>query len=327
MQESNKFYFRVDSSSDIGFGHLSRTKVLAEKIQDRGNQVIFLSIEEPGAIRLQSIEHRFFSSELHIIDYLKKNEKGFIVIDHYQIDSKTESILRQLARKVLVIDDLANRKHDCDFLLDQNLHPKYETRYSSLLKPHTKLLLGPKYCILSDKFQNTKSRIREEVRNILVFFGGGDHLDQTKKYLPMMTNLKEYNWEIVVGDSNKSSNEIEKACKNHSHLSFHKQINYMHELMMSSDLYFGAGGYTSLERTSVHLPGIIVTIAENQIGPTKGLADKHTCIYLGHHSEVNINKVKECLENLDEEKLKTMSLNCNSIVDGKGIERILDIIL
>lgn len=58
----------------------------------------------------------------------------------------------------MVIDDLANRKHDCDLLLDQNFYLDMNSRYEGLVPKHTKLLLGPKYALLREEFKLARKK-------------------------------------------------------------------------------------------------------------------------------------------------------------------------
>lgn len=47
---------------------------------------------------------------------------------------------------------IADRPHDCDLLLDQNLYTAMESRYENLVPSTCKKLLGPKYALLRPEF-------------------------------------------------------------------------------------------------------------------------------------------------------------------------------
>ena len=91
----------------------------------------------------------------NIISKYKKFDS--LIVDHYKLDHKWENKMRKFAEKIIVIDDLANRKHDCDFLIDQNLYEDNESRYEELVNKNTIKLLSPKYAIIKEEFYKYKS--------------------------------------------------------------------------------------------------------------------------------------------------------------------------
>ena len=60
-----------------------------------------------------------------------KEKIDWLIIDHYGIDERWEKKLKHCTRKIMVIDDLSNRNHDCDLLLDQNLVSNYKYAYQN----------------------------------------------------------------------------------------------------------------------------------------------------------------------------------------------------
>ena len=67
-----------------------------------------------------------------------------LIVDHYGIDYRWESRLRPFCNRIMVIDDLADRKHDCDFLLDQNLGKSFQD-YHGLVARSAKQFFGPEF--------------------------------------------------------------------------------------------------------------------------------------------------------------------------------------
>jgi UDP-2,4-diacetamido-2,4,6-trideoxy-beta-L-altropyranose hydrolase len=58
--------------------------------------------------------------------------------------------------KIFVIDDLANRKHDCDVLLDQNYFSNQEKRYQNLISKDCHMFCGPRHTLLRKEFWNER---------------------------------------------------------------------------------------------------------------------------------------------------------------------------
>lgn len=96
------------------------------------------------------------------------------LIDHYNIDEEWEKQHRQFTDRIVVVDDLANRPHDCDLILDQNVLPNFESRYDGLVPKQCIQLLGPKYLIMRDEFIEARLNLKErdnQIKRILVFMG------------------------------------------------------------------------------------------------------------------------------------------------------------
>ena len=113
-------------------------------------------------------------------------------MDHYALDARWESVLRQTAKKTLVIDDIADRQHDCDVLLDQNFYADMQTRYTGKVPEHCQLLLGPRYALLREEFRQLREQITPRtgpVKRVLVFFGGVDADNYTARAIKALANI------------------------------------------------------------------------------------------------------------------------------------------
>jgi len=156
-------------------------------------------------------------------------EVDLVIVDHYGLDSHWESELRHYTRHLMVIDDLADRPHDCDLLLDQNYYLDMKERYKRLVPDHCVQMLGPDYVLLRDEFLQAANEPRErtgEIRNILVFFGGTDPTEETIKALEAIKELdiSEIEINVVVGASNPKCHEIKLMCEGMLNTSFHCQF-------------------------------------------------------------------------------------------------------
>ena len=200
----------------------------------------------------------------------------------------------------MAIDDLANRVHDCDLLLDQNLHPNPQT-YAGLVPSRCKVLLGPEYALLRDEFSKTDraQKIRNEIERVLIFFGGSDLSNQTSKAIKAIASLKKENLkvDIVIGAANAHQDQIKELVKDHGY-HLHQQINNMAELMSKADLAIGAGGSTTWERLYMGLPTVVIAIAENQIKIAQECNRQGLVKYLGWHEEVSEDDLSQSLREI-----------------------------
>ncbi len=349
-----KVIFRVDSSLEIGSGHVMRCLCLAELLRELGNDVEFICRQHYGNIvkRIRSkgfnvyelelqagrkVDNKlFYSSWLGVtqikdsfdcIDILKTLETDWLIVDHYSLDEDWHRILKPYCKKIMVIDDMGDRALDCNLLLDQNLGSS-QAKYHGLIKKYCKTLLGPKYALLRAEFTqwrdySLKRRANKlHINTILISMGGMDPDNYSGRVLHQLArcklamNTKIY---IVLGDNAPHFKEVQRlATKIPLITEVQIGINNMAELMANADLAIGAAGSSSWERCSLGLPTIQIIISENQRQIAEAL-DK-------------INAIK-ILKNLDDIVIlmETIDLwffqikkNCNINIDGYGSSLVID---
>lgn len=294
-----KIVFRVDASSTIGTGHIMRCLTLANFLKENGARVTFVCAELEGNM----IDYvKSFGFEVIVISgeieqdamrtaiAMKDKEFDLLVVDHYQIDIYWEKTVKEElpSVKLMVIDDLANRRHHCDLLLDQNYQENYESRYDNLVSQRCKKLLGPQYLLLRPEFyKETRGRKTLQVINILVFYGGSDPTGETVKALYAIDSLilEHIQVNVVVGLSNPQKDLIKNICIVKGY-HYYEQIDYLADLMRESDLSLGAGGVTMWERCYLGLPSIVTIVAENQKESTFATAKYGAIWNLGWHESV-----------------------------------------
>lgn len=345
--------FRVDSSATIGTGHVMRCLTLAKQLKQKNANISFICRDLEGNLINFIKDHGF---AVYVLQKIRINGTGtndtfkwykenwqqdvretlniveaqirsmdFFIIDHYGLDEKWESKLKPFTKKLIVIDDLANRKHVCDFLLDQNLYLNYQERYKNLVPPDCKQLLGPNYVLLREEFieASRQKRIRNgEIHNILVFFGGTDPTNETVKVLDALALLdNNIKVNVVVGSSNKRKDEIQEYCDRYSNFFFHCQVSNMAELMNEADLAIGAGGTTTWERCYLGLPSITIIVADNQIELTDAVSQFGATINLGFSHEVTSDQIFEVVKDLIKhpKKVQLLSERASKLVNHKVV--------
>lgn len=330
--------FRVDASVLIGHGHVMRCLALAGALRERGARVCFLCrdveghaipvIQEKGfEVRALECRHRSPSPQEDASASLAQLDLGsdVLVVDHYALDASWESKMRGAARRMMVIDDLANRPHDCDLLLDQNLLPDGASRYHGKVPAQCRLMLGVDYVLLDPVYHETSKRcaVREEVRHILVFFGGGDAGNMTCRALRELAG-QGMTGDVVIGAVHPHREEVRALCSANG-WQLHIQTDRMAELIARADLAIGAGGCSQWERSVLGLPAIVITIAENQHATTRMLAERGACRYLGPAVKLPDGAIRAAVESFrtTSANLQSMSRAAFDVVpDGKGCYRV-----
>lgn len=305
--------FRADASVHIGSGHVMRCLTLAQQLKRVGHHVLFVCQKAEGhlgeVIRSKGFDIVYLSTNLvdveedaqETVSIIKQLQYriDWMIVDHYQLDVEWEGIMRPYVKFICVIDDLANRKHHCEILIDQNLFPDMEQRYAVLVPDTCLQFIGPKYAILREEFYEARKMVsvrRGEIERILVFFGGSDETNETMKTLRALSSLsKRLVVDVVVGASNPYRQEIEEFCRWSSSMNFHYQIDYMAELMAKADLSIGGGGSTIWERCFLGLPSFTIPIAENQMATTAAVADYGATWDLGWYQDISSEDIAQYL--------------------------------
>ncbi|QPA30690.1 UDP-2,4-diacetamido-2,4,6-trideoxy-beta-L-altropyranose hydrolase [Thermaerobacillus caldiproteolyticus] len=310
---------RTDASVQIGTGHVMRCLTIAHEMWKRGHQITFAmrklqghlaTVVEKQGFHVEMLQYegdfQFEKDVKEIRQLFLRQDYDICIIDHYGIDAKWEKIIRPFVKKLIVIDDLANRSHDCDILLDQNVVNNYEHRYDHLVPKYCKKLLGPKYLILREEFTRIRKKISPRkgvVRNLLIFMGGSDPTRETLKVMKAFETFDgSFNHvDVVVGQANPDRETVRTYCEKFG-FAYHCQIDYLASLMAKADFSIGAGGSTTWERCYVGLPSSSTIVADNQVEATKMAAQLGVVINLGWHEKVTSQTYEKLLNQIIEQK-------------------------
>jgi UDP-2,4-diacetamido-2,4,6-trideoxy-beta-L-altropyranose hydrolase len=343
----------------MGIGHIMRCLTLAECLRERGGEVQFVCGDHPGnmaeLLRQRAMKvallPRTRAAEAAVADAdygewlgatqsqdaeqtaraLRGMHVDWLIVDHYALGADWEGRLREHAHHVLAVDDLANRRHDCDLLVDQNFSAAVQDRYHELLPAGCRSLLGPHFAMLRPEYRLGRPAARPrsgDVRRILIFFGGSDPLNLTGMAIDALCDpeFHELQVDVVVGVNNPHRPLLEEKAAGRPRLRLHGPQLHLADLMAEADLAIGAGGGTTWERMCVGLPSIVVSIAENQRPACESLAKAALIIYGGHHGAVQAADLTAALRRAraDPELLAEISSRGQLMVDGWGSLRVIE---
>ena len=351
--------FRVDASPDMGTGHFMRCLTLADALKRRGAHIRFVSRHLPAYLRdlltgkgheyrllpgpsqpaaVDELPHAHWlgASQMHDAQdcavLLGDRNWDWLVVDHYALDQRWESASRHVTAKILVIDDIADRQHDCDALLDQNFYLDMHTRYVGKAPSHCQLLLGPRYALLRDEFRVMRAEVKPRtgaVKRVLLFFGGFDADNFTGRAIHALVGLGRFDLQVdvVIGAQHPCRPQIESECGQHG-FTCHVQTNRMAELMSNADLAVGAGGSACWERCCLGLPTVLVALADNQIEIAKALDSRGACIYIGTSKTADVEVIQDCIACLlrSPDQIRRLSEKSYTLVDGSGSDRLCEVV-
>lgn len=310
--------FRADASLLIGTGHVMRCLTLADALKAEGVECHFICREHPGNLLayikgkgysayalsvmleegaksqgtciLPSTEpahlthaHWLGASQQQDADecaaILSELQPDCLVVDHYALDACWESALRPHYRKLMVIDDLADRLHTCDVLVDQTFGRKAD-EYLLKVPAGSRVLCGSQYALLRPEFSALRKyslnrRETPKLEQLLINMGGVDRDNATGQVLRVLEQCGlpvSCSITVVMGTSAPWLSEVRlQAEKMLWPINVRVGVSNMAQLMADSDLAIGAAGSTSWERCCLGLPTVMIVLADNQRQVAQGL--------------------------------------------------------
>lgn len=329
---------RCDASLLIGSGHVMRCRTLARELQRRGAEVWFLCRRQPGDL-IGLLEQEFqvlalpeqplvacegleesdlygawlgctqeqdAAQCLEVLAVAGINGISWIVADHYGLDASWEAQLvaglpgTDAGPKLLVINDLADRPHQADLLLDQNFFGEAtHQRYQDLVPPQCRQLLGPHYALLGPEYAQLHPLVvpRTELRRVLVFFGGVDPDNLTVRALEALMDppLADLAVDVVLGLQSPHRQAVDELVARRPHTTLHGPLPSLAGLIARADLAIGAGGATTWERSCLGLPSLVVAIAANQLPFSEALDQAGHLQLLGDGASVTAEQIRSAL--------------------------------
>jgi UDP-2,4-diacetamido-2,4,6-trideoxy-beta-L-altropyranose hydrolase len=260
---------------------------------------------------------------------------SWLVVDHYGLDSVWETqLLAELpgapAPRLLVIDDLADRPHKSDLLLDQNFFgAATESRYAGLVPEHCPQLLGPHYALLGPEYAQLHPLMlpRTELRRVLVFFGGVDPSNLTARALEALVapELSHVAVDVVLGLQSPHRQSVSELVNRRPHTTLHAPMPSLAGLISRADLAIGAGGSTTWERACLGLPSLVVSFGKDQQAIAKALAQSGHLQFLGTAADVGAIQIRYALKAIHKQPLR---LACgHGLTDGWGAARVTTALL
>lgn len=353
--------FRVDASLQMGTGHVMRCLTLANTLKEQGAKCQFIcrehignmieKIQQSGFVvyTLDCVNDKEYSSNNIKADkesqplfhaswlgttqqqdaeqcatILKQLQVDWLVVDHYGLDKTWQELLKPYYKKSMVIDDLGDRKHLADLLLDQNYGSTIE-KYQGLVPASCNVLVGPKFALLRPEFalwrdySLERRKDKRGVNNILITLGGVDPNDYTSRILKQLAKAKlssEVTITVIMGASAPNLHLVKQQALAMPVQTIVKvNVSNMAELMSHADLAIGAAGATTWERCCLGLPTIQLVIAENQRQIAEFLAADNAIKLL-----TDIGDLPYLISTV-EQWLPSVAVRTKRLVDGVGSQR------
>ncbi len=355
--------FRADASIDMATGHIMRCLTLADELKGQGAEITFITRAHPGNMGDVIIKRGYELCLLPAPADTYQVRKGdvahaswlgvpweqdaeetslsigasmpdWFVVDHYGIDARWHKALRDKVGKIMVIDDLADRLLDCDFVLDQTYGRKVED-YKPRLLSRCQMLLGSQYALLRPRFSELRPKAIEKrkvyigINRIMVSMGG---LDPENVTATVLEGLSGVDWThmpavdvVLRGKAPCLQRVVTMARKSRLKILVSTDVPDMAERMLTADLAIGAGGTTSWERCCLGLPALTIITADNQKMVGNVLDKVGAVRILGISQKISVENIKKNLERLLKNSiyLHNMSQVGFGVTDGLGVKRVV----
>lgn len=346
--------FRTDASLTIGSGHVMRCLTLADVLRHRGANAAFVCREHVGhlcerieaqgftVIRLpgrhshpplaaSSPRTAWLGVDCHedaeetrsIIDSFRE-QPDWLIADHYAIDHRWEQSLRPSVARLMVIDDLADRRHDCDLLLDQNYYSDAAGRYDDLIPSGSGRMLGPAYALLRPEFEVARRSVgRAAAPRLFASVGGADPLGVCAVVAAALKLLgsRAPGADLVVGGGDHALPQS-NACLHDTQV--HGFVENIATLMARCSLAVGAGGSSTWERCALGLPSLVVIVAEHQRRMVEDLAGAGVIVNLGRAVDLGVEALASAIAALLDDGSRRARLREAGLelVDCGGSQRV-----
>ena len=309
--------FRADASAQSGTGHIMRCLTLADRLAAHGATVRFLcSPETPAFVP------RLTQAGYEVLDDLCPAD--LLIVDHYGLGLEYEQQVRPYFRHVMVIDDLPQRPHRCQILLDQT-YGRTPQEWQHLVPQGTQILAGTQYLLLRPEF-TAAAEPRQRLHRVLITLGGTDPRNVTQVALDgLQQSGLELDVHVVMGANAPHLSTVARHMETMPSAHLHVNVDNMAPLMMQADLAIGAGGTTAWERCSLGLPTLLLEIAANQRDVIAAITQAHA----GVACPIGAPAIAAALRHLSRhpDELTHLSANARHMCSGHGTETAAQAIL
>ena len=327
--------FRADADDSQGAGHVMRSMALALRLKASGFDVHLVARHLPPTIRewldwsgLPATEidgtgpivaEEDVRSTRDVISSL--GDISHVVVDHYEIDAEWETAVGKDVGHIWVIDDLAERSHRCEVLIDPGLHSESSVRYDGRVPDSAVRLLGPTFAFLRPEFDEPGHPRSGAVNRILVYLGGGDRVPvELFKILEALDRpeCSAISTTVLLGPLSYASSLLTQLRSEFPTVDAIGTSTSVASLMRDADLSIGTCGAANWERCAVGLPALTVLTAENQRDDAVHLSERAVVRHLGDAQNLNVDDwVKEIIWSLSHpEEIAAMGERGRLLVPG-----------
>jgi len=328
---------RTNFNIKVGLGHFFRCKILKEQFEKKKFKVTFVIdnntksklTENLNILNLGQKKFNYLEDSKLVYEKIKNKNVFLILVDDYRIDFRWEKIFVKKGYKVAIIDDLANRKHCCNFLIDSGWYGREENvkRYSKLVNKKTITLYGPHYKILNPKIK----KIKKKEFSIMFYFGGGNYLNNYYKIInDLIKKIDQFKIKVKINIIVSGLFKLNKKINTE-----HKQVkiiknNYeLSEIINNTSLYIGSNSSIVNDLSYLKIPRILISVNKLQNININTYQDLGNYIYIKYPFTQSLDKISKLIFDVIKNfiRVKSLFLNPKIKIDKNGADRIVKILI
>ena len=326
--QRKKIVFNVIGNIEIGMGHIYHSLALAHEVTD--HEVIFVCDEQYkiAVDKIAAMDYKVISTN-DVQNTILTLHPNMVINDVLNTDANYIKTLKEHNIKVVNFEDLGSGSKSADLVFNELYDvPQIEGK---------NYLWGYEYLALRDEFyEATPHNIVEEIKEVLVTFGGTDQNNLTLITLQaILEKCKEKNIKIniVCGGGYKFKDKLEdyldKCTYKNIKLTFASGV--ISKIMEKSQLSISSNGRTVYELADMNIPSIIISHHEREATHSFSSLDKGF-INLGVINENISFQIKEKFEKLvddqDYRELLFMNIQKYNFRENKQkvVKKILELL-
>ena len=323
-----------EAAQATGLGHFVRSMALAGELASRGAAVHVLL--RPDALDPARADAAAVGT-VAVGDWsdapaLAARLGADVVVDSYRVDgAELEELHGRCAgtgRRLVVIDDLADRDFPADVVVNQNLGAE------RLAYPRAaRVLAGPRHALLRPVFPAGRAAglaavaaLPDRPRRVLVLFGGTDVTGTAQTAaLAALAAFPAAQVRVVLPTAQVPRAELLTEPR----ATVLRPLAMVHEEMLAADLVVSAGGTTLWELCCLARAVAVVAVADNQVPTYDEMVAGGHVLPAGRRPATSPSALATRLAELvaPAGTLRRVARSAATVTDGAGCARVADVLL
>lgn len=338
-----KVYIRTDGNFVVGLGHIMRCSSIAEALCEKGIECCFIVSSQESLklvkeknfsyIQLDSVWNDLEKELGKIIEVIKQENIKVLLVDSYYVTEKYLKELKQYT-KLIYLTGFHKFHYPVNMLINYNIFAGdmgYREEYDS----ETYLAIGTNYTPLRKEFQKGNS-CKKGKKGIFLTTGGTDLCHFVPALLKYLLDSEFRTWKIhiIIGTyyEQQEIDILEDMKKKNKNMILYSNVKNMSEIMQECSIAVSAAGTTLYELCAMGIPTVTFSFVDNQIRSSECFAEKKVMKSVGDIRQLPDKKAEEIVCELlkyiqDECLYKQYSESMKKLIDGKGSERLANLII
>ena len=333
-------YIRTNFSNISGLGHLMRCSRLALELKKKGYNCIFYLDKPHKLINIKFHKIYIYENRKKYLNEIedaknfckltKKIGSGIVILDDYRFNKSWEKYTSKFHKKIIIFDDLENKDHYADFIINYNPknYPLIKYNFTRNKKKNCKFLIHPEFNILEKKFF-VKNKKKDSFFKIIIYIGGGsDQIIVYNLLVELLKNLKntKIKFIVIVGPLAKNKSKIIQLAKKYNSIECVNNMDGISSYIKDAQIFVGSAGTAVFETALFKTPTILISMAQNQETNIFSLEKIGHYIYIDLSDFLNTKKISKLIFLLEEnyKRFKVLNKKTKIKINTSGSKKIID---